>query len=145
MRPYSFVLNSLVGVLVLGSISTAFAKPEPLAALFQQPKANVSLKKGVKNKTKATALSTMPVPEEYSVYFKAKSELASPADSGAIENSEKEILLSKMHAQSRTLDRELEEVFYALEIKRGTKLLAKKSWKVGLDSYHRALGGLSQF
>jgi soluble lytic murein transglycosylase-like protein/TolA-binding protein len=130
-----------VTALTLSFSSASFAKPEVLAALFQQPK---PLKTG-KGKAKVKVAPLLPIPEEYRTYFKAKNLLEHPTDTAAIEAVEREILLSKLHAQSRTLEKDLEDVFYALEIKRGTRLLRKKARVQGLESYHRGLAGLSQF
>lgn len=122
--------------------SPTHAKPEVLAALFQDSK---PVRVKGKKKAKVPIESVLPIPEEYKIYFKAKAMLDHPTDAAAIEAVEREILLSGLHSQTRSLEKELEEVFYALEIKRGTKLIKAKSWKPGLESYHRGLTGLAQF
>ncbi len=124
------------GIALFFFSSFAQAEPKPLAALFQSPKAT---------KSKAKKAPVTPIPEEYRAYFKAKEVLSRSSDVAAIESAEKEVLLSRFRAQTKNLDKELEEVFYALEIKRGIKLANQKKWKPALDSFHRGLGGLPTF
>jgi soluble lytic murein transglycosylase-like protein len=131
----------LTSLLALAFSTSAVAKPEVLAALFQQPKAV----KGAKGKAKVKAQPLLPIPEEYRVYFKAKTMLAKPLDPAAMEAMESEVLLTKLHAQSRALEKDLEDVFYALEVKKGTRFMMKKAWAQGLESYQRALTGLATF
>jgi soluble lytic murein transglycosylase-like protein/TolA-binding protein len=135
----SFSLNSICFALFFLTVPhLANAKPEALAALFQTPKTVLG-----KKKIKAKAL--LPVPPEYQIYFKAKALLEHPSNAAEIEKVQREILLSRTHSQTRTLEKDLDEVFYALELKRGTRLLMKKLWREGLDADHRALGGLLPF
>jgi soluble lytic murein transglycosylase-like protein len=130
------------GVLIIFCISCflqtkiGFAKPEPLAALFQASKASQS-------RTKKK--SPPAVPEEYQVYSKAKSLLDQKSELSSIESTQRKILLHRMSSQSKSLERELEDIFYALEIKRGVKLSQKKAWAKSNDSFVRGLNGLGPF
>ena len=137
-------MRSFCGVITIFAVAAftlsphAQAAPEVLAAVFQQPKTSPH-----KGKTKRQPL--LPVPEEYKIYFHAKAVLAHPVDMVTMEAVERDILTSRLHATSRTLEKDLDEVFYALEIKRGTRLLTKKSWNLGLESFRRGLSGLAPF
>jgi soluble lytic murein transglycosylase-like protein len=137
MRSFSSI-STIVALAANLLNPSAHAAPEVLAAAFQQPKAI-----GHKGRMKRPAL--LPIPEEYKIYFRAKAVLARPFDLKIMESVEREILESRMHAQSKTLEKELDEIFYALEIKRGTRMLTKKLWASGLESYQRGLSGLAPF
>jgi soluble lytic murein transglycosylase-like protein len=137
MRSFSG-FSTIVALAAILLNPSAHAAPEVLAAAFQQPKTI-----GHKRRTKRPVL--LPIPEEYKIYFRAKEVLARPFDVKLMESVERELLESRLHAQSRTLEKELDELFYALEIKRGTRMLTKKSWAQGLESYQRGLSGLAPF
>ena len=132
IRVYSWAVPFLFFSFSFTITSKAIAKPVPLAALFQQ------------SKTKGKPKAASPLPEEYRVYFKAKTFLTHAGDLKAIEAIQREVLLSKLRAHSKTLEKELEDFFYALEIKKATRLTLKKSWQAGIDSYQRGLNGLAQ-
>ncbi len=127
--PFFGVVCSLV-------LPGAFANQEPLAAAFQKPKM-------VKGKSKP--LPVLNVPNEYGVYFKAKAALKGKTTLASLGAIERELLLEKLSADNRALDKDLEELFYALEIKRGTQFALTKSWASSLSSFQRALNGLPQF
>ena len=103
MRPNPGKIISSFLVLTVFVSSIAHAKPEVLAALFQMP----VTPKGKKLKVKVKAAPLLPIPEEYRVYFKAKAMLDHPGDAASIEAIERQILLTKLQANSRSLDKEL--------------------------------------
>ena len=137
MRLFCRVLIYFVGFVSI-SRSVVYAKPEALAALFQSPKP-------LSIHGKAKRVQLPKIPGEYGIYFKAKAMLERPSSAQALEAVEKEILLSRLSADSHVLEKELDEFFNGLEIKRGTKLLQKKSWDKGLQALKRGLFGLSSF
>ena len=130
---------SVFSILFFCTSLEATASPQNLAALFQVPKQTKTKQKGSKK------IPNLPIPPEYEVYFKAKSVLNRKADLPAIELVEKEILQQRMSVVSKALDRDLDEIFYALEIKRGVKFAQKKSWDASFRSFTRALNELSPY
>jgi len=91
-------------------------------------------------------IRTRAIPFEYSSYFLAKSVLAKKkADLGAIEHAETALLTSKMHDESKILDRKHDELFYALEIRRGEAYAQKKQSALALESFRRGLNGLGSY
>lgn len=121
--------------------SVCVAKPEALAALFQ-------VQKPSKKKSAKTALKVLPqwpIPAEYEVYFKAKAVLNNQGPISAIESTERQILQQRLTTESKNLDKDLEEVFYALELKRGTQFAQKKAWAPAFASFNRGVTGLTPY
>ncbi len=121
---------------------SANATPQGLAALFQNPKP-VKAKAGGKRVEKKLPL--LPLSPDYSVYFHAKDLLSKGSDLTTLENAQKQVLAQKMVETTKNLDREFDELFYALELKRAEKYSQKKAWEASLNSFWRAMGGLSTY
>jgi soluble lytic murein transglycosylase-like protein len=111
---------------LLSFTSEVHAKPELLGAAFPKPKkVNKSL------------------PHEYQVYLKIKKTLANPKDLAEVESAERSLLSAPMDSESKLLDREFDEMFGVLELRRATFLAQSKKWSRAIDSFQRGLSHLS--
>ncbi len=115
------------------------ASAAPLADLFWV--------KNKKNKKTLERWDRLPLPAEYGPFLRAKALLAgSSTDLGRIESVQRELLLAPGSAETRTLLKELEDQFHALEIRRGVALSRRGGRRPqALAAFQRALGGLGTF
>jgi TolA-binding protein len=125
-----FLLCALIAI-VFFSCPLSQAKPELLSASFPKPK------KG--------SLSARLLPSEYQVYLKIKPLLNQVSSLSEVEAAEKTLLSSKMDNESKLLDREFDEWFGVLELRRATFLVQSKKWKKAMQSFQRGYYHLSNF
>jgi TolA-binding protein len=160
MRQPKEILTGLAVGLTLVFNAQAHAAPKKPAPVKAQAKAPVKsavkkvgrtqpptpVKESKKAASQAKKIPLRPIPYEYTPYFQGKSLLSKATlDLGAIESAEHALLSAKMKNESKVLDREQEELFYALEIRRAEKFAQKKEYKAALESFQRALNGLSSY
>ena len=129
---YSMIFTLLLAF----GISEPQSRAEPLAALFQnRPLA----------KKKAPKVVRLPIPHEYLSYSRAKSLLRQKASVAKIESLEREVLLSPLGSETRGLEKDLTDQFYALEIKKGVSLVKNRHWAPAISAFHRGLNGLNTY
>ncbi|MBU6152937.1 MAG: lytic transglycosylase domain-containing protein [Bdellovibrionales bacterium] len=63
----------------------------------------------------------------------------------ALESVQRELLLAKLKSEIKPLEKEFEELFFALEIRKGALLSKRKSWNQALSSFQRGVQGLGTF
>ena len=129
-------------------ITPVHAKPENLSALLQRwtpPEVKKSVKKSPKKKAAQVALGVEALPLEYWIYFEAKAALEKKLDLKSIESLEKRILEVRLNADTRALEKEFDELFYALEIKRAERQVRLKSWRLATRSFTHAMNALHTF
>ena len=131
-----FKLKILFFVFSLMSPPSSFSQPETLNALFPS---GAKVKKG----SKKSPQKLLPLPNDYAIFIHVKEVLEHGKDLAAIEKAQQKILLEKAVSESKALDREADDLFYALEIKRGEKLSSKKAWQSAVAAFGRGLNGLS--
>ena len=149
-RRNTLLMNSLKIILIAFSLlklTQVQAKPESLNTLFHPQSEVKKAKKGKKSKhTKTTEAkaSLAVLPPEYAVYFEAKALLDSKNNPmvGKIEAIEKKMLSVKMSAETKVLEKEFEELFYAFEVRRAERYAKTKQWIPAMQSFSRALSGL---
>ena len=138
MRQQKYSALILFSALVITNFANAAPKKTKPA---EAPKAKFSK---VEKKPKKAGVRL--IPSEYNSYFQARSVLAKPgADLAAIESAEHSLLLAKMSNEAKTLDKDQEELFYALEIRRAEKFAQKKEFAHATESFQRALNGLGAY
>jgi len=114
------------------------AKPAPLAAAFKDPEP-------ASKKRKKVHLSAPKLPDEYRIYARARELFEKKAEVAAIEGIQREIRLVPMSSQNKAVDKEYEDLFYALEIKKGIAFEKKRNREKALLAFQRGLSGLSLF
>ncbi len=130
-------------IMILSSFLPVFsgfshAKPEPLRAVFEETQAPT--KKGRKSKKPLPKL-----PEEYRLLGRARELLEKKSAVTTIESLQKELLLAKLGSQIKQVEKEWDELFYALELKKGALLAKRKSWAQSLSAFQKGTSGLSTF
>jgi soluble lytic murein transglycosylase-like protein len=134
--PQSCVKTTIFALLFSALLLPLSVRSEPLATLFSTTTSSKKHKK---------AEPVLTVPSEYRVYGRAKSLLSQKGEAGGIESIQHEILLSRMKSETRTLERDLEDLFFALELRKAAGLAKKKQWGPALESFHRGLNGLQPY
>ncbi len=140
LSQFSFVISLMIYLSLLPS--KTFAQKIVLESLF---KSTHQVKKSIHGKSVANKTPVLTVPSEYEPFFNAKSVLQRAKDLKMIEQSEDRLLRIRLISDCKALNRESEDLFYALEIKRAEKLAKKKSWFPALKAFSRGLNGLSTF
>ena len=119
----------------------SWAKPTPLNAILDEKP--VLTKRGRKSKKIAAN-----VPEEYLLWSQAKVLIEKPATLPdvlpKIQAVEKAILLSKLNSANKPLEKELEELFFALQLSKGVAF-GKAHRDSAIQSFQRGLTGLMTF
>ncbi|MBS1959442.1 MAG: transglycosylase SLT domain-containing protein [Bdellovibrionales bacterium] len=110
------------------SPDNSYAKPELLSASFPKPKKLNKI-----------------LPPEYQVYLKIKPLLENTKDLASIEASERQLLTYKMDAETRLLDKEFDEMFAVLEIRRAEKFSQLRKWNKAMESFQRGYANLANF
>ena len=87
----------------------------------------------------------LPLPPEYTAYFKAKNLVEGRASLGTLDRAGQDLLLAPREAESRNLLKEIEDHFHILELRRGTLFVKQGSQKRALSAFHRGLNGLGSF
>ena len=116
----------------------SYATPQPLGGVFEGPE--VPTKKGRKSKKAIPKL-----PEEYRVLVRAKELVEKKTSISSIEATQKELLLGKLGFQIKPVEKEFDELFYALELKKGALLAKRKSWSQSIQAFQRGISGLGTF
>ncbi len=114
------------------------AKPQLLRAVFEEPE--VPTKKGKKSKKVLPKLH-----QEYQLLARAKEAVDKKLSVSSVDALQKELLLSRLKSEIKPLEKEFEELFHALEIKKGALLAKRKIWTQALASLQRGTSGLSTF
>lgn len=130
----------LLLAVLMGSPRGALAKPVPLASLFAEPAPPEKSKKKKKKKPPAPKL-----PEEYRIFARAREAFEKKSDPGALESAQRELLLAPLHARNKAIEKDFEELFFALEIKKGIAHEKRKNREKALESFEAGLGGLGTF
>jgi soluble lytic murein transglycosylase-like protein len=135
-----FFIISLGGVLVVPFLfsTLSLAKPVPLSTVLgdlDPPK-----------KTRKKAQVPAPkFPEEYRLLERAREAFEKRSDIAVIESIQKEIRLAPLTTQNRAVDKEFDDLVYALEIKKGMLFEKKKSREKALQAFQKGLSGLGTF
>jgi TolA-binding protein len=122
---------------------TAIAAPIPLVTTVEL---KVVPKAGSKKSRDLQPKGVEPLlPGEYSILERARGLLKRRNTVATMEAIQKEMLLSKLSSQVKAVEREFDDYFHALEIKKGIAWTKRHMWKNALDSFQRGIGGLSPF
>jgi soluble lytic murein transglycosylase-like protein len=116
----------------------SYATPQPLGGVFEGPE--VPTKKGRKSKKAIPKL-----PEEYRVLVRAKELVEKKTSISSIEATQRELLLARLGFQIKPVEKEFDELFYALELKKGALLAKRKSWSQSIHAFQRGISGLGTF
>ena len=135
-----FFIISLGGIVTLSFLVSPhiFAKPVPLSSVLGDP--DPPKKAGKKVKVPAPKL-----PEEYRLLAKAREAFDKKNDLATFESLQREIRLAPMSIQNKAVDKEYDDLFYALEIKKGLVFEKKKNREKALLSFQKGLQGLGTF
>ncbi|NDD92973.1 hypothetical protein EBZ37_12930, partial [bacterium] len=113
-------------------------KPIPLIEVLDTP--GVPTKKGKKSKKPTPKLI-----EEYRLFGRAREAVERKGTVGSIEGLQKELLLSRLKFENRPIEKEFDELFYALELKKGAQYAKQKNSSAAMSSFQRGLSGLGAF
>ena len=116
----------------------SYANPQPLRGVLGE--LEVPTKKGRKSKKVLPKL-----PEEYRLLARAKDLVDKKTTVSLIDATQRELLLAKLGSQIKPAEKEFDELFYALELKKGALLAKRKSWNQSLQSFQRGISGLGTF
>jgi soluble lytic murein transglycosylase-like protein len=135
-----FFIISLGGIVVFPLLvsTLSFAKPVPLSTVLGEldpPK-----KAGKKLKVPAPKL-----PDEYRLVDRAREAFEKKSDLSLIESLQREIRLAPLGIQNKAVDKEFEDLVYALEIKKGILFEKKKNREKALQAFQKGLSGLGTF
>ncbi|NDG85207.1 MAG: hypothetical protein EBX52_09260, partial [Proteobacteria bacterium] len=114
------------------------AKPVPLSSAFSDPEL-------APKKRKKVHAPLPKLPEEYRVFSRAREGFEKKNDAASLENIQREIRLVPMTSQNKSVDKEYEDLFFALEIKKGIAFEKKRQREKALLAFQRGLTGLSPF
>ena len=132
-----FRTQTFLPLLLLFFEPFSWAKPTPLNTILDEKP--VLTKRGRKSKKIA-----VKVPEEYVLWSQAKALVEKKATLPEIQAVEKAILLSKLKSGNKPLEKELEELFFALELSKGLAF-GKSNRDSAIQSFQRGLAGLMPF
>ncbi len=138
VRVFNFSLSlglilmiSLMISFFCGSFKSACAEPQPLAKILVPQK----LKKG----TPKPALTDFEIYEQAQKVFESK-KLQSL---NLIDATEKAVVTAKLIGTTKALEKELEELLWALELRKGETATMKKLDQPAIQAFQRAVAGIS--